>query len=109
MDNKGGHRQKWAFVPEDLWDSFQLMQENKNPLTEALFYKEVYDNYFWAVSGYTSIYSFKTSFEDSIKTLREASDHLDKVAKDTGIAGAVGGGTAIVGTAFKMVTRVSKA
>ena len=105
MDNKGGSGQKWAFVPKDLWDTFQLMQENKNPLTEALFYKEVYDNYFWAVSGFTSIYSFKRNFESSIKTLRESADHLDKVAKDTGIAGAVGGGTAIAGKFFKRVTR----
>ena len=101
MDNKGGECQKWAFVPEDLWATFQLMQETKNPLTEALFFKEVYDNYFWAVSGFTSIYDFKRNFEDSIKTLREAADHLDKVAVDTGIAGAVGGGSAIAGKAFK--------
>ena len=95
-----GSNQLWVFVPQDLWETFQLMQDNKNPLTETLFYKEVYDNYFWVVSGFTSIHSLKRSCENSVKTLRECANHLSKVARNTGIAGVFGGAAAIVGAAM---------
>ena len=98
MAKEGGSNQLWVFVPQDLWETFQLMQDSKNPLIEALFYKEVYDNYFWVVSGFTSIHSLKRSVENSMKTLRECANHLNKVAHNTGIAGAVGGGAAIAGS-----------
>eukprot|EP00092_Neocalanus_flemingeri_P106042 GFUD01136004.1.p1 GENE.GFUD01136004.1~~GFUD01136004.1.p1 ORF type:complete len:564 (-),score=128.68 GFUD01136004.1:256-1947(-) len=95
-------RQTWTFVPNDLLLDFKFMEENKNPLIEASFYKNVYDNYFWAVCGFTSIHALKRAADDSLKLMKNAAEQLDKVAVDTGIAGSVGGGSAITGSVMSI-------
>lgn len=98
MASKGDRaNQQWLFVPVELLERFKFVQENSNPLLEAAFYKEIYDNYFWAVCGFVSIHAFRKAFEDNLKTIRESGKQLDKVAHDTGIAQTAGGGAAIAG------------
>lgn len=92
--------QMWTFVPNDLLPDFKIMEENKNPLLEASFYKNVYDNYFWATCGFTSIYELKRAVEGALNMIRKSSDKLDKVAVDTGITGTVGGGATIASSAM---------
>lgn len=92
--------QTWTFVPNNLLPDFKFMEENKNPLLEASFYKNVYDNYFWATCGFTSIYELKRAVEGALNMIRKSADQLDKVAVDTGITGAVGGGATIASSAM---------
>ena len=63
-------------------------------------YKNVYDNYFWATCGFTSIYELKRAVEGALNMIRKSSDKLDKVAVDTGITGTVGGGATIASSAM---------
>ena len=95
-----GANQQWLFVPVELLERYTFVQENSNPLLEAAFYKEIYDNYFWAVCGFVSIHAFRHAFENNLKTIRKSGKQLDKVAHDTGIAKTAGGGAAIAGGAM---------
>jgi len=95
--------QMWTCVPKDLLEDFKFMEENKNPLLEASFYRTVYNNYFWAVCGFTSIHALKRDAENALKVMREAGTQLDDVAFDTGIAGTVGGAAGITGSVLSLV------
>ena len=95
--------QMWTCVPKDMIEDFKFMEENKNPLLEASFYRTVYNNYFWAVCGFTSIHELKRDAENALKVMREAATQLDDVAFDTGIAGTVGGAAGITGSVLSLV------
>lgn len=88
--------QKWYFIPENVWDDFKLVQSNPNPLNKAQFWKNLADNYLDVIIGY-SIDDYEEKLRRAFEILDECSSKLDKVAKDTGIAGTVGGSAAIVG------------
>ena len=88
--------QKWYFIPENAWDDFKLVQANPNPLNKAQFWKNLADNYLDVIIGY-SIDDYEGKLRSAFKILDKCSSKLDKVAKDTGIAGTVGGGASIAG------------
>jgi len=88
--------QKWYFVPENAWDDFKLVQADPNPLNKAQFWKYLVDNYLDAIIGYT-IDGYGDKARKAFKIIDECSKKLDDVAKDTGIAGTVGGSASIAG------------
>lgn len=96
MHEEGGSlTQKWYFIPENAWDDFKLVQANPNPLNKAQFCKDLADNYFDVIIGY-SIDDYESKLQRAFKIMDECSSKLDEVARDTGIAGTVGGSASIV-------------
>jgi len=93
---EGTSSQKWYFIPENAWNDFKLVQANPNPLNKAQFWKHLADNYLDVIIGY-SIDDYEDKQRKAFKILDECSSKLDVVAKDTGIAGTVGGSASIVG------------
>ena len=89
-------KQKWYFIPENVLDDFKLVQADPNPLNKAQFWKTLADNYLDVIIGYT-IDNYEDEVHTAFKIIDECSTKLDKVAKDTGIAGTVGGGASIAG------------
>ena len=89
-------KQKWYFIPENAWDDFQLVQADPNPLNKAQFWKTLADKYFDVIIGY-SIDDDESKGNKAFKSMDECSTKLDEVAKDTGIAGTVGGSASIIG------------
>ena len=77
--------QKWHFIPENVWDDFNLQQDDPNPLNKALFWKNLADNYLDVIIGY-SIEDYEDKLRKAFKILDECSSKLDAVTKDTGIA-----------------------
>ncbi|KAJ7363667.1 apolipoprotein [Desmophyllum pertusum] len=74
--------QKWIIVPEDAWDDYELMLDDPDPLTRAEF-------------GKPCIGEYEAGVKKAVETIRESADHLDKVAKDTGITNTVGGSASV--------------
>ena len=91
--------QKWYFVPEKALKDFKLVQANPNPLNKAQFWKHLADNYLDVIIGYT-IADYEDKIGKALKIIDDCCSQLDKVAKDAGIAGAVGGGAGIGGGAM---------
>lgn len=88
--------QKWILVPEDVWEDYEDMLKNPDPLTTAAFWKTLVDKYLHVVIGY-SINNYKCGVDKAIETIEESAKHLDKVAEDTGIVNTVGGGASVAG------------
>ena len=45
-----------------MMDQFEKMLDSESPmqpLQELVFYKDIYENYFWSICGYPSIHAFK--------------------------------------------------
>lgn len=93
---EGTSSQKWYFIPENAWNDFKLVQANPSPLNKAQFWKHLADNYLDVIIGY-SIDDYEDKLRKAFKILDECSSKLDAVAKNTGIAGTVGGSASIVG------------
>ncbi|KAJ7363668.1 hypothetical protein OS493_009830 [Desmophyllum pertusum] len=88
--------QNWIIVPKDAWDDYELMLDETNPLTKAEFWKTLVDKYLCVIIGY-SIGEYEAGVKKAVETIRESANHLDEVAKDTGITNTVGGGASVVG------------
>ena len=91
--------QKWYFIPEKAWDDFRLVQADPNPLNKAQFWKNLADQYLDVIISY-SIDDYEDKRGKALKVLDQCCSQLDKVAKDTGIVGTVGGGAGIGGGAM---------
>ncbi|KAL9968188.1 hypothetical protein ACROYT_G026531 [Oculina patagonica] len=87
--------QKWYFVPENAWDDFKLVQADPNPLNKAQFWKTLADNHLDVIIGY-KIDDYEDKVRKASKIMDGCSSKLDKLAKDTGIVGTVGGSVSIV-------------
>ena len=91
----GSSSQKWYFIPEDAWNDFLLVQADPNPLNKAQFWKNLADNNLDVIIGY-NIEDYEGKLRKAFEIMDECAGQLDKVAKDTGIAGTVGGSASIV-------------
>lgn len=96
-----GKNQKWFFVPEDAWNDFMEVQANLNALTIAQFWKNMADNYLHVIIG-CNLNEYEGIVDNARESLSSCTPQLDKIAKGTGIAKAVGGGTTVAGGAMAL-------
>ena len=81
--------QKWRFVPEDLWEDYQLMLENKNPLSVAAFWKKVAEYFINVIIGY-DVNEYQSRIPNAIVTINRAAYRLDEYSSKTGKVDATG-------------------
>ena len=94
-ESSGRTSQKWEFVPEDCWEDYKIMLDNRNPLTEATFWKDVVESYNHVIIG-CSIDEYKNEVKQAIEVTNMYADKLEKVNKGTGVTHATGGAASII-------------
>lgn len=77
----GTPAQKWLFVPEKAWDDFKLVQAKPNALNRAQFWKNLADNYFNVVIGY-SIDDYENGAKVAVEAMDKCATFLEKIATD---------------------------
>ena len=95
-ESSGRMSQKWEFVPEDCWEDYKMMLDDKNPLTEAAFWKDVLENYIHVIIG-CSIDEYESKVKEAIELMNMYADKLEKVNKSAGVAKSSGGAASVVG------------
>ena len=88
--------QKWEFVPEDCWEDYKMMLGDRNPLTEAAFWKNVVENYTDVIIGY-NIEDYGNEVKQAIEVMNMYADKLEQVNKGTGVTHATGGLASVIG------------
>ena len=84
-----GLAQKWSFVPEDLWDDYELMLESKNPLSIATFWKKVAENCIGVIIG-CDIDEYQRKILDASNVINECADWLTGMSRSQVREGAGG-------------------
>ena len=94
--DSGRMSQKWEFVPEDCWEDYKMMLDDRNPLTEAAFWKYILENYIDVIIG-CSIDEYETEVKEAIELMNIYADKLETVRKSAGVAKTSGGAASVVG------------
>ena len=88
--------QKWEFVPEERWEDYKKMLGDRNPLSEAAFWKDVVENFTHVIIGF-NIEEYGSEVKQAIEVMNMYADKLEKVNKGTGVTQATGGLASVIG------------